>query len=91
MRPISEIGDENGYLLKGTVRGFAGVTPRASWLTGFLDLQAQFHEPPFTRVTPYTSRLWVHRFVIKSADQLDDRFFALIQAAYDVGQGAHRL
>jgi hypothetical protein len=75
---------------KGSVRGFAGATPRAKSLTGFLDLQEQVHGPPFTRVTPYTSRLWVHRFVIKKADELDDRFVALVQAAYEVGQGAHR-
>ena len=75
---------------KGAVRGFAGATPRAKSLTGFLDLQEQVHEPPFTRVTPYTSRLWVHRFVIKRADELDDRFLALLNDAYQVGQGAHR-
>ena len=75
---------------KGAVRGFAGATPRAKSLTGFLDLQEEIQEVPFTRVTAYTSRLWVHRFVITQADQLDERFFALVKDAYQVGQGAHR-
>ena len=75
---------------KGAVRGFAGATPRSKSLTGFLDLQQEVHESPFTRVRPYTSKLWVHRFVITDLEQLDDRFVALINAAYGVGRGAHR-
>jgi hypothetical protein len=75
---------------KGAVRGFAGATPRANDLTGFLDLMEEVHEPPFTRVEPYTSRLWIHRFVIREAEQFNDRFRALINDAYQVGQGAHR-
>jgi hypothetical protein len=75
---------------KGPVRGFAGVTPRRHDLTGFLDLTEPIHEPPFTRVTPYTKRLWVHRFVVTELAQLDDAFAARIAQAYAVGQGAHR-
>ena len=75
---------------KGAVRGFAGATPRSKSLTGFLDLQQEVHESPFTRVRPYTSKLWVHRFVITDLEQLDGRFVALINAAYGVGRGAHR-
>jgi hypothetical protein len=75
---------------KGAVRGFAGATPRSKSLTGFLDLQEEVHESPFTRVGRYTSRLWVHRFVITDLEQLDKRFVALVKAAYEVGQGAHR-
>jgi hypothetical protein len=75
---------------KGTVRGFAGITPRRSDLTGFLDLTEQLHEPPFTRVTPYTKRLWVHRFVLNDLGQLDARFASRVAQAYAVGQGAHR-
>jgi hypothetical protein len=75
---------------KGSVRGFAGVTPRRADLTGFLDLTEQRHEPPFTRVTPYTKRLWVHRFVVGDVAQLDDTFAARVAEAYAVGQGAHR-
>jgi hypothetical protein len=75
---------------KGSVRGFAGVTPRRQTLTGFLDLTEQVHEAPFTRVTPYTKRLWVHRFVVGSLDQLDAAFANRVAEAYAVGQGAHR-
>ena len=75
---------------KGAVRGFAGVTPRASHLSGFLDLMEEMPGAPFTRVSPYTSKLWVHRFVIDRNEQIDARFVALIAEAYQVGQGAHR-
>jgi Domain of unknown function (DUF5655) len=75
---------------KGAVRGFAGVTPRRKTLTGFLDLAEQFHEAPFTRVTPYTKRLWVHRFVVDDLDQFDEAFAVRVAQAYAVGNGAHR-
>ena len=75
---------------KGPVRGFAGVTPRRRDLAGFLDLTEEVHEPPFTRVTPYTKRLWVHRFVVHEPAQLDRVFASRVAQAYAVGQGAHR-
>jgi hypothetical protein len=75
---------------KGPARGFAGVTPRRRDLSGFLDLMDQVHAPPFTRVTPYTKRLWVHRFVVSDLGQFDDAFAASVAQAYAVGQGAHR-
>jgi len=75
---------------KGTVRGFAGVTPRRRDITGFLDLTEEVHEPPFTRVSSYTKRLWVHRFVVSEPGQLDDAFASRVGQAYAVGQGAHR-
>jgi hypothetical protein len=75
---------------KGSARGFAGVTPRRNDVTGFLDLTEPVHEPPFTRVTPYTKRLFVHRFVVRDPRQLDKAFASRIAQAYAVGQGAHR-
>ncbi len=75
---------------KGTTRGFAGATPRSKSLAGFLDLTEEVHEPPFTRVTPYTSKLWVHRFVVETPAQFDKRFAKRVREAYRVGQGAHR-
>jgi Domain of unknown function (DUF5655) len=75
---------------KGSVRGFAGVTPRRRHLAGFLDLTEEVRGSPFTRVTPYTKRLWVHRFVIDTVDQLDRAFATRVAQAYAVGQGAHR-
>ena len=75
---------------KGSVRGFAGVTPRRQHLAGFLDLTHRVEHPPFTRVTPYTKRLWVHRFVLADLAQLDVAFAARVAEAFAVGQGAHR-
>ena len=75
---------------KGAVRGFAGVTPRRQHLTGFLDLTEQVREPPLTRVSPYTKRLWVHRFVVHDLDQFDASFGLRVAEAYAVGQGPHR-
>jgi hypothetical protein len=81
---------KTAIVFKGPVRGFAGVTPRRSDLTGFLDLTEPLHEPPFTRVTPYTKRLWVHRFVIADLAQLDQGFAARVAEAFSVGHSAHR-
>jgi hypothetical protein len=75
---------------KGPIRGFAGVTPRRNDMTGFLDLMEEVHESPFTRVSPYTRRLWVHRFVVSDPAQLDRTFASRVEEAYSVGQGAHR-
>jgi hypothetical protein len=74
----------------GPVRGFAGVTPRSKSLAGFLDLTREVDEPPFTSISPYTAKLWVHRFVIETAEQFDDRFASRVSEAYRVGHGAHR-
>jgi hypothetical protein len=88
--PYSVAVAKTAIAFKGTVRGFAGVTPRATSLAGFLDLMERHDEPPFTRAEPYTAKLWVHRFVVETVDQLDDRFAARVQDAYRVGEGAHR-
>lgn len=76
---------------KGSRRGFAGAKPRKSSLDGFLDLQRQVRDKRVLRVSPYTKRLFVHQFRITDPGQLDDSFAALVQEAYQVGQGAHRL
>jgi hypothetical protein len=87
--PYDESVTKTAIAFKGPVRGFAGVTPRRRDLTGFLDLTEQVHAPPFTRVTPYTKRLWVHRFVVSDLGQLDGAFASHVAEAYAVGQGAH--
>jgi hypothetical protein len=76
---------------KGTRRGFAGAKPRKSSLDGFLDLQREVQDKRVLRVSPYTKSLFVHQFRITDAEQLDDSFAALVEEAYQVGQGAHRL
>jgi hypothetical protein len=76
---------------KGIRRGFAGAKPRKSSLDGFLDLQRHVRDGRFLRVSPYTKRLYVHQFRITDVSQLDDSFAILVQEAYRVGQGDHRI
>ena len=76
---------------KGPHRGFAGAKPRKASLDGFLDLQREMRDERFLRISPYTKSLSVHQFRITNAAQLDDSFAALIEEAYQVGRGAHRL
>ncbi len=75
--------------LKGSRRGFAGVTPKQSSLTGYLDLQRRIVDPRILRSSPYTKRLFVNRFRVVALDELDDEFGAWLCEAYAVGQGAH--
>jgi hypothetical protein len=81
---------KTAIVFKGEVRGFAGVTPRRHALAGFLDLMEPVSEPPFTRASAYTKRLWVNRFVISDPAELDERFAVRVAAAWAVGNGAHR-
>ena len=41
------------------------------------------------RSSPYTKRLFVHRFRVVALEELDDEFGAWLCEAYAVGQGAH--
>jgi Domain of unknown function (DUF5655) len=75
--------------LKGSRRGFAGVTPRQSSLTGYLDLQRRVVDARITRSSPYTKRLFVHHFRVVALEELDDEFGVWLREAYAVGQGAH--
>jgi hypothetical protein len=55
-------------------------------------LESAFHpvdDPRFTRVNPYTKRLFVHGFLITRDEQLDAQFADWIREAYAVGQGEH--
>jgi hypothetical protein len=81
---------KTAIVFKGRVRVFAGVTPRRHTLSGFLDLMEPVHEKPFTRASPYTSRLWVNRFVVTSLNDLNDNFGRRVAEARAVGDGAHR-
>jgi hypothetical protein len=80
---------KSAITLKGSRRGFAGVTPRQSSLTGFLDLQRRVVDPRIRRSNPYTKRLFVHRFRVVAIEELDEEFGAWLREAYAVGQGAH--
>lgn len=73
----------------GTRRGFAGARPTARGLDGYLDLQRTVTDPRIARATPYTNRLFVHRFRITAPEQLDGEFAGWVREAYEVGQGGH--
>ncbi len=75
--------------LKGTRRGFAGAVLTKSSLDGHFDLQRQVSDARIRRSSPYTRRLFVHQFRVRSLDELDDQFGRWIAEAYAVGQGAH--
>jgi len=88
--PAGRSVTKTAIVFKGRVRVFAGVTPRRRTVAGFLDLMESAQEKPFTRASPYTSRLWVNRFVIESLDDLDERYAGRVAEAHAVGDGAHR-
>ena len=75
--------------LKGSRRGFAGATLTMKTIDGFFDLQRQVTDPRIRRSSPYTRRLFVHHFRVRSLGELDDEFGRWIAEAYAVGQGAH--
>jgi hypothetical protein len=80
---------KSAITLKGSRRGFAGVTPRQASLTGYLDLQRRVVDARIRRSSPYTKRLFVHHFRVVASEELDDEFAAWLGEAYAVGQGAH--
>jgi hypothetical protein len=75
--------------LRGTRRGFAGLKLVEQGLDGFLDLPRRVDSPRFRRVSPYTQRLFVHRFRLTTAQELDEEFSGWLSEAYAVGQGRH--
>jgi hypothetical protein len=72
---------------QGQQRIFAGVRLTKRGLEGYLDLPRRVESARFRRVSPYTHRLFVHHFILTSADQLDAEFLGWIKEAYQVGQG----
>jgi hypothetical protein len=70
-------------------RVFAGVELRKTGLHGYLDLDGRVDSPRFVKIMPYTRRLWVHRFVVTSPEQLDEEFRGWIRGGYHVGEGSH--
>lgn len=75
--------------LKGIRRGFAGARPKSHSLDGYLDLQREVHDPRICSASPYTKRLFVHHFTVRSLDELDDTFAGWLGEAYAVGAGDH--
>lgn len=87
--PFTYAVAKTAITLKGTRRGFAGASPKAGHLEGYLDLQRRIEDPRIRRATPYTAKLFVHRYRVTSLSELDDDFAAWLREAYAVGQGAH--
>jgi len=87
--PFSYAVAKSAITLRGSRRGFAGVTPRRASLTGYLDLQRRIVDARIRRSSPYTKRLFVHHFRVDALEELDDEFGAWLAEAYAVGQGAH--
>jgi hypothetical protein len=77
---------------KGRRRGFAGARPTAKGVQGYLDLMRPLPlERRITRVSPYTSRLFVHQYVLRSPDDVDATFAGWVREAFRVGEGDHLL
>jgi len=77
---------------KGSRRGFAGARPTAKGVQGYLDLMRPL--PPelrITRVSPYTTRLYVHHYVVRTPDDVDATFARWVHEAFRVGEGDHLL
>jgi len=87
--PFTYAVSKTTVTLKGSRRGFAGARPDRSGLRGYLDLQREVRDPRITSVSPYTERLFIHRFRVTAADQLDAQFAGWVGEAYAVGAGAH--
>jgi hypothetical protein len=87
--PFTYAVSKTTITLKGARRGFAGARPDRSGLRGYFDLQRQVRDPRITSAAPYTQRLFVHHFRIRSPDEFDEEFAGWLHEAYDVGTGAH--
>jgi hypothetical protein len=88
--PVEFVAHKTTVSFHGTRRGFAGARPDARGVVGFLDLQRPVAgDHRVTGVTPYTNRLFVNRFRIRTAADLDDTFAGWVREAYAVGGGAH--
>jgi hypothetical protein len=87
--PFSYAVAKTSITFKGSRRGFAGARPTRQGLRGYLDLQRAVEDPRITNVSPYTTRLFVHHFTVRSADEMDDEFAGWVREAYAVGAGEH--
>ncbi|MDT0165479.1 DUF5655 domain-containing protein [Actinotalea sp. AC32] len=77
---------------KGRRRGFAGARPTGKGVQGYLDLMRPLPlERRVSRVTPYTKRLFVHQYVLRTAEDLDETFAGWVHEAFRVGEGDHLL
>jgi hypothetical protein len=87
--PFSYAVSKTSITFKGSRRGFAGARPDATGLRGYLDLQRAIEDPRIGNVSPYTKRLFVHHFRIRSTEEMDEEFAGWVREAYAVGAGEH--
>jgi hypothetical protein len=87
--PFSYTVSKTSITFKGRRRGFAGARPDAHGVRGYLDLQRAVEDQRITNVSPYTKRLFVHHFRIRSAEEMDEDFAGWVREAYAVGAGEH--
>lgn len=80
---------KSGVGFSGTRRVFAAVRPTRSGLGGFIDLTYQVDDARFTKVEPYTKRLFIHKLALDNLNQLDTQFAEWLADAYRVGAGEH--
>jgi hypothetical protein len=73
---------------RGPKRIFAGVRLTDRGIAGYLDLPRRVDPARFRSVAPYTKRLFVHKFEISAADELDAEFAGWLCEAHAVGRGA---
>jgi len=88
--PVEVVVHKTTITFKGTRRGFAGARPDAGGVVGYLDLMRPVDtDPRITSVAPYTQRLFVNHFRVRTEADLDDTFAEWVREAYAVGGGAH--
>ena len=74
---------------RGTHRIFAAARLTKTGLRGYLDLAREVDNKVFTKVDPYTKRLFVHHFTLVSENQFDEEFDGFLREAHAVGMGEH--
>lgn len=90
--PVEVSVSRTTITFKGRRRGFAGARPTRRGVRGYLDLMRPVTDDPrITNVSPYTTRLFVHQYLLRSPDDLDATFEAWVREAYRVGEGDHLL
>jgi hypothetical protein len=68
---------------------FAQVTPRKEGLEGPFVLARRVEDPRFLEVTTFSPRNHLHRFRIRSVDEIDAPMKAWMREAYAVGEQRH--
>lgn len=90
--PVEVSVSKTTITFKGRRRGFAGARPTSRGVRGYLDLMRPVEgDARITNVSPYTTRLFVHQYVLRSPDDVDATFEAWVREAYRVGEGDHLL